>query len=68
MPTQRTALLIRCSNEEAARIRSEAKKERRTLSGYVINALMNRMESREKALARWEFGLQGDPSRSDQKT
>ncbi len=67
MPESRTALLIRCTKEEAARIRHEAKKERRTLSGYVINALMNRMESREKALARWESGPQGEPSRTAQK-
>jgi hypothetical protein len=35
----RTALLIRCSTEEAERIRTEAQKELRTLSGYVLNAM-----------------------------
>jgi uncharacterized protein (DUF1778 family) len=39
----RTALLIRCSVEEAAKIRSAARAERRTLSGYVMQAVMNRL-------------------------
>jgi uncharacterized protein (DUF1778 family) len=33
----RTALLIRCSKDEADRIRAEAEKEHRTVSGYVLN-------------------------------
>jgi uncharacterized protein (DUF1778 family) len=50
MNPQRTALLIRCSREEADRIRSAAKRERRTVSGYVLNAVMSRLVSREKLL------------------
>ncbi len=68
MGEQRTALLIRCTKDEAARIRLEARKERRTLSGYVINALMNRIEAREKALARFEGSPQGEAPRAGQKT
>src|SRR5215467_6018936 len=33
----RTALLIRCSIEDAAKIRYEAEHDRRTVSGYVMN-------------------------------
>ena len=43
MPTERTAILIRCSREEAARIRDMAKRERRTLSGFVLHALTFRI-------------------------
>src|ERR1700722_16879716 len=31
---ERTALLVRCSTDEAASIRTEAEKQRRTISGY----------------------------------
>jgi hypothetical protein len=43
METERTALLIRCSREEAERIRKAAKRERRTVSGYVLNAVLTRI-------------------------
>jgi len=39
----RTALLIRCSDAEAKLIRAAANHERRTLSGYVVNAALERM-------------------------
>jgi hypothetical protein len=39
----RSALLIRCTAEEAAAIRKAAKLERRTVSAYVLRAVMNRM-------------------------
>jgi uncharacterized protein (DUF1778 family) len=48
MNPDRTALLIRCSREEAERIRAAAKRERRTVSGYVLNAVMSRLLSQEK--------------------
>lgn len=35
----RTALLIRCSVEEAQQIRAAARREHRTVSGYVLNCL-----------------------------
>jgi len=35
----RTALLIRCTTDEAERIRIEAAKERLSLSGYVLSAM-----------------------------
>ena len=39
----RTALLIRCTEEEANAIREAAKLQRRTVSGFVIHAVMNRI-------------------------
>lgn len=41
--TKRTALLIRCSVEEAEAIRSAARNSGRTLSGYVLHCLNNRL-------------------------
>jgi uncharacterized protein (DUF1778 family) len=48
----RTALLIRCSTEEAERIRIEAQKERRTLSGYVLNAMTRTLQFEDKLLSK----------------
>ena len=41
MTRKRTALLIKCSRAEAELIRSEAKREHRTLSDYLLNIAMN---------------------------
>jgi len=38
----RTVLLICCTCEEAERIRTSAKRERRSISGFVMNAVMTR--------------------------
>ena len=38
----RTMLLICCSCEEAERIRTAAKRERRSISGFVMHAVMTR--------------------------
>jgi uncharacterized protein (DUF1778 family) len=40
----RTALLIRCTEEEATAIREAARRERRTVSAFVLNAVMNRIK------------------------
>ena len=48
MGSDRTAMLIRCSREEAELIRAAAKHERRTVSGYVLHAVMNRIANKEK--------------------
>jgi hypothetical protein len=42
-PPKRTALLIRCSVEEAEAIRASARKSGRTLSGYVLHCLRRRL-------------------------
>ena len=39
----RSAVLIRCTVKEAEAIRKAAKLERRTVSSYVLRAVMNRM-------------------------
>ena len=56
MANQRTALLIRCSEEEAQAIRSAAAEERRTVSGFVLYNLMRvirlKEEIKQKASAR----------------
>ncbi len=43
---EKTAILIRCTPEEAELIRKAAVLERRTLSGYIIHAVMNRINMR----------------------
>jgi len=52
MPSDRAALLILCSKDEAEKIRSAAKRERRTLSGYVLHAVLNRITHQEKSRTR----------------
>ena len=58
---KRTALLIRCSEKEASQIREGAELERRTLSGYVLRAVMNRLATQEKLrqLPRFNHGGKG---------
>ena len=41
--SNRKALLIRCTSEEAQQIREAAERERRTISGFILNAVMNRL-------------------------
>lgn len=40
--TDRTALLSYCTREEAELIRTAAKRERRAISGFVMNSIMSR--------------------------
>ena len=46
--TKKTAILIRCTPEEADLIRHAAASERRTLSGFVLNTVMNRIKVRSQ--------------------
>ncbi len=50
MVVKRTALLIRCTEDEARQIREKAKLERRTISGFVLHAVMSRITSQSRAL------------------
>jgi uncharacterized protein (DUF1778 family) len=56
---KRTTLLINLSVEEAEQIRAAAKKQDRTISAYVLRAVMNRIriegqvENRELFLERY---------------
>lgn len=49
---KRTALLIRCSREEADKIREMAQRERRTVSGYVLHAVISRIAIQERLQQR----------------
>ena len=51
---RRTALLIRCTNREAELIRKAARAERRTVSGYILNAVLQRIAIREKTKKHFE--------------
>jgi uncharacterized protein (DUF1778 family) len=42
---KRTALLVRCTVEEAENIRQAAGKEGRTITGFILNAVMRHVQS-----------------------
>jgi uncharacterized protein (DUF1778 family) len=48
----RTALLIRCSVDEAATIRGRAKRDRRTVSAYILTRLTTALRMEEMLFAR----------------
>jgi uncharacterized protein (DUF1778 family) len=48
----RTALLIRCSTDEAERIRAEAQNEQRTLSSYALNVMMRTIQTEDMLLSK----------------
>lgn len=56
MAKPRTALLVRCSEEEAEVIRDAAKHERRTISGFILNAVLNRIANQKKIEQAWRKG------------
>ncbi len=51
---KKAALFVRCTEEEAAKIRRTAEAERRTVSGFVLNAVFNRIALRERLLTEQE--------------
>ena len=51
---KKAALFVRCTEEEAEKIRRTAKAERRTVSGFVLNAVFNRIAMRERLLSEQE--------------
>ncbi|HZR33610.1 MAG TPA: hypothetical protein VFA76_17325 [Terriglobales bacterium] len=68
MPVKRTALLVRCTKEEAMAIRWAAKRERRTISAFILNAVEGRISSHRKILATFP-GLEPRPGeKSDEAT
>jgi uncharacterized protein (DUF1778 family) len=56
MTDRRTALLVRCSEEEAEAIRAAAKRERRTISGFILNAVLNRITHQKQMEQTWRKG------------
>lgn len=65
--SDRTALVIYCTREEAEQIKLAAKRERRTISGFVMNAVMSRfvVEARLRE-RRDEFSPRGRDARVEQ--
>jgi uncharacterized protein (DUF1778 family) len=51
MAEKRAAIYVRCTPEEAEKIRKAARTERRTISGYILNAALGRIEMRQRFLA-----------------
>jgi uncharacterized protein (DUF1778 family) len=49
---ERTALLVRCSTDEAASIRAEAEKQRRTISGYVLQVMIRAIDIEDRLFAK----------------
>jgi len=49
----RTALLINCSRDEARQMRDNARAQRRTLSGYVLNIVVRTVELQEQMYAHF---------------
>lgn len=64
MGKQRTALLVRCSEPEAEAIREAAKRERRTISGFILNAVLNRIANQKKIEQAWRKAGGGKQARS----
>jgi len=59
--SDRTALLIYCTREEADCIKRVAKRERRTITGFVMNAVMSRLGAMQAVKGRLEGqGLPGN--------
>lgn len=65
--TRRAALLICCRAEEAELIRSAAKQERRTLSGYVLHSVLRRIALQENIRHRMEGNHNQVKRREDAK-
>ena len=53
MAKSRTALLVRCSEQEAEAIREAARRERRTISGFILNAVLNRIANQKRIEQAW---------------
>lgn len=49
---ERTALLIRCSKEEAERIRIGAEKQRRTISGYTLQVMNRALDIEDRVFTK----------------
>jgi hypothetical protein len=49
---RRAALLINCSERQAAKVRETAEEQRRTISGYVLNIVLRAVGIEEQFFAR----------------
>ena len=58
----RAGLFVRCSAKEAALIKEAAKKEHRTISGYIVRSVLARIANQKKLQEEWKKrGLKGPP-------
>src|SRR5215472_11706929 len=57
----RAVLLINCSQKEAQKIRAIAARQRRTISGYVLNILMNAIRFDESLARMRALGFEERP-------
>lgn len=55
---RRAALVVRCTHEEAEAIRNAAQGERRTISGCILNAVMQRIAIQNRTHQMLEKNLQ----------
>lgn len=62
---KKAAVFVRCTEEEAERIRHSARQERRTVSGFVLNAVFNRIAMRDRLLAEQEQIKAKTPAREN---
>ena len=60
----RTALLVRCTEEEAETVREAAKRERRTISGYILNSVLHRIVNQKKLEDEWRKRGNGKQARA----
>lgn len=67
MSTDRKALLVRCTLEEAKAIRNAAKREHRTISGYILHAVMGRIGHQEKMRQLFEQQVADKSRKSEPK-
>jgi uncharacterized protein (DUF1778 family) len=51
---KKAALFVRCTDEEAEKIRRTARLERRTVSGFILNAVFSRIAARDRMLTEPE--------------
>ena len=69
---KKTALFIRCTTQEAEIIHEAASRERRTISGFILNSVLNRIGIQRRMRERLHVeaerpgtaGLRGNHSRS----
>jgi hypothetical protein len=61
----RTSLLVRCTDEEAAAIRGAAKRERRTISSYVLHAVLDRIAHQKQLEEQWRKTRPGNAPPAD---
>ena len=63
MANRGTTLAIRCTPDEAEAIREAAKRERRTMTAFVLDAVMTRLTYQERSQQRRQPDLGNAPTK-----